>query len=489
MADHESTSNRPDKATTGSTITNNGPWEAVVDAQVTGNRLGQLSVTIPDWKGSQNSGIIVSYASPFYGTTYGTDTQQLPDGPYTAGQSYGMWMVPPDIGSKVLVMFVNGERNRGYWFACIYDSNSHHMVPALARDISGTSKTLVGDGAVSIGNNSNAPVVEYSTKSNTAFATDGITTTPRQPHEYQYSVYLNQGLYADKIRGAISSSSLREAPSNVYGISTPGRKVTKSNQVSSNPQAVIARTGGHQFVMDDGATGDSVNPAGTDQLIRLRTSGGHQILMNDTEHVLYIASDSGNQWMEFGADGMINVYGRVGLNMRTEGVMNLHADGAIVMQSPVIEMNASPTGNPGNTAGVSASDTGIFLSTTGNFSIKSLLTASIGTDGLLDLSGKAVASISSGGLMKMSAVGAVTIDGSILGLNTLLPIANILPVFPAKTGSHQDTTLSNNIWTPVPGVLQSICTVVPAHEPWTNTNDFKTRPSPVTPPQANFLGF
>ena len=72
-------------------------------------RCGRVQVFIPELGGNpddQANWRTVSYASPFYGTTFGTDTAQNPDTPQTSGQSYGMWMVPPDIGCKVLVLFV-----------------------------------------------------------------------------------------------------------------------------------------------------------------------------------------------------------------------------------------------------------------------------------------------------------------------------------------------------------------------------------------------
>ena len=153
-------------------------------------------------------------------------------------------------------------------------------------------------------------------------------------HPYQASILVNQGLDTDPVRGAISSSSLRESPSNVYGISTPGRSVTgNAQQLTSSvqamgdnqAQAVIGRLGGHQFVMDDG----DVN--GTDQLIRLRTTGGHQILMNDTKQVLYIGSASGAHWLEFSDSGMINMYGAAGINLRTQGVLNLQGDQGVII--------------------------------------------------------------------------------------------------------------------------------------------------------------
>ncbi|CAB4129003.1 hypothetical protein UFOVP112_123 [uncultured Caudovirales phage] len=464
-----------------------GPYEAIVKGHVEGTRMGQLIVSIPDFSGASDyetgtdSGqIVVSYASPFYGSTFGTDSGQSPDGPATSGQSYGMWCVPPDIGNRVLVTFAAGDMNRGYWFACIYDSPSHHMVPGLARNIGGAENTnKPGEQVLPYVNSKSVlPVTEYNTNakvSPTAFA--DLTNTPRYPHEVQTMALVKQGLDKDPIRGAISSSSMRESPSNVYGISTPGRKATKTNQIASEPQAVIYRTGGHQFVMDDGAED------GTDQLIRLRTSGGHQILMNDTEGILYIASASGAQWLEFSKNGAINVYGAAGFNLRSSGAINMHSDAGINMNAPSIKLNAG--GSAKNPIG------SVKITSSGSFSVSAIMTASIKADGALTLSamGKAsleaggaltmgalgITSLSSGAALKLAGAGVVNIDGSMLMLNCGGPSKppTPIPALPVIPTSLPDTIFADGVGWQASGTLQSICTVVPSHEPW-------TRKSPTT---------
>jgi hypothetical protein len=450
-----------------------GPYVAVVVGHVKGSRLGQLKVTIPDWTnpGDQipEDGIPVTYASPFYGRTFGTDTQQVPNTPATAGQSYGFWAVPPDIGCKVLVTFARGDLSEGYWFACVYDSPSHHMVPGIARNIGGTNNTAVPNDIVGsrLVGNSVVPVVEYATSDPDAFTGDGLVNTDRFPHEYQMSVLMNQGLDRDKIRGAISSSSMRESPSNVFGMSTPGAKGTKADQVPSNPDAVFFRKGGHQFVMDDG------DKDGNDQLIRLRTSGGHQILMNDKEHVLYIASDSGYQWMEFSKNGSINVYGAGGINMRSEGPINMHSDASVNIQGAAVSIVAS------GGKGLAAVGNAISLKSMGSVGISAVTMASIKSNATLTLSCMGMASLKGLYSVDVGSYGVASVSGSLLKLNTPPGISGIppLPVLPPALGSHQDTSNDGTNWIVEQGALQSCCTVVPAHEPWVDADGNRPKPS------------
>ena len=125
---------------------------------------------------------------------------------------------------------------------------------------------------------------------------------------------MRQGLIKDPIRGTTTSSARRESPSQVFGISTPGRIKLDSRKppigLAGSPVSVD-RMPGHSFVMDDG------DEIGENQLIRLRTASGHQLLMHDTEGIVYIANASGNAWIEMNSEGRIDIYsGPGGMNIK-----------------------------------------------------------------------------------------------------------------------------------------------------------------------------
>jgi hypothetical protein len=486
---------KADSKRTGTSV-DSGPYEAIVQGHVEGSRMGQLLVSIPEltgsepnpYAGSKSNGIVVSYASPFYGTTFGSDQGNNPDGSFTSGQSYGFWCVPPDVGNKVLVMFVAGDLQRGYWFACVYDSPNHHMVPGNGRNIGGASNTKpTGVDAVdgSLSSDSVVPVGEYNISDSTAFASDGLVNTPRYAQPGATMSYVKQGLDKDPVRGAISSSSMREAPSNVYGISTPGRKGTPSDQVSGNADVVFYRAGGHSFVMDDGAAD------GSDQLMRLRTTGGHQILMNDTEDILYIASASGSQWLEFSASGAINVFAGGGFNLRSAGAINMHSDSAITMCAPHIKIDALPNVNsvagPNgvNVAAAAGIIPSISINSVGTLTTSSILATTVKANGLVSVSALGAVSVSAGallslaggagttvsavGILKMGASGVVSIDGSGLALNCASPLSGlpkIVPAIPPIPNMLPDTGLLGQSWASGVSKIMTSCSVAPAHEPW-----------------------
>jgi hypothetical protein len=310
-----------------------GIYEGVVRENKDALYMGRLAVYIPEVGGNiddPKSWVTVRYASPFYGITPYRDNAFNPTPLQTAqeaqaagsispsqfrqvegsslagtvdnlvnngqrqgqgegavgsqGQevitSYGMWAVPPDLGVTVLVMFIGGNLNRGFWFACV-PTVAHGMVPAIGAP----------DGKT--------PMAEFNPIDPQVPVTKDLTSIQRQPYQPLVDSLTAQGLQEDPLRGPITSSSFREAPSNVFGISSKG---------------------GHTFVMDDGSQ------EGTSKLIRLRTSGGNQITMHDDTGMIYLINAQGTGWIELSPSGQIDVFGAAGINMATNGDINMHAD-------------------------------------------------------------------------------------------------------------------------------------------------------------------
>ena len=320
-----------------------GPYIGTVVNNEDPERMGRLEVIIgsntgtdtgfsssPEGYASQS--VTCHYMSPFYGTKtsanlYGNDTDA--NDYKSSRHSYGMWFTPPDIGTKVMVIFVEGDSNQAYWMGCIPEPNLNFMTPGIASSTN-TGIQATGDFDQSkqqmYGTN-NVPAGEINTRIQAQ-----SSTVIKQPIHPFAETLRQQGLIQDTVRGTTSSSARRESPSQVYGISTPGRidpagKAVKVGTKDSVIQKQIDRLTGHSFVMDDG------DSAGDNQLIRLRSASGHQILLNDSAGVVYIANGSGNAWMEFAANGSIDVYSGGSVSVRTRGDMNFHSDANINMFS------------------------------------------------------------------------------------------------------------------------------------------------------------
>ena len=296
----------------------------------------------------QGGTYIVKYLSPFSGATSvrweGNNAFDYND----VQKSYGFWMVPPDIGTMIMVIFVDGDPNQGYWFGCVQDTFQNHMIPGIAASeyvaLSPEQKRKYGTNYL--------PVAEFNKGDQQAKKTN-INTIIRPVHPFADRL-LEQGLLLDTVRGATSSSARREVPSGVFGISTPGPLDPKGPKAkigySGDRRAPVSRLGGSSFVMDDG------DVDGENELIRLRTRTGHQILMHNTKDLIYIANSKGTAWIEMTSNGKIDIYAQDSVSIRTESDFNLLASGNINFEA-------------GGAVNIKSGNAGFKIESTGNLSL------------------------------------------------------------------------------------------------------------------------
>lgn len=312
-----------------------GPYIATVKVTNDPLRMGRLGVNIPALSLTTNPGpeqiIWCHYLSPFYGAKSINAVSEIDPYLYKETQhSYGMWAVPPDIDTDVLVIFAKGEQsnNNAFWIGCIQKPLVNQQVPGNGASVNTSKAAELQESSET------SKLADYGTEflpageKNQRMYADGEVLQSLNNWKYPINDVLadqlkSQGLVQDTARGTTSSSARRESPSRVFGINTPGRIRTDSRELNiglNNAKIKPDRNPGHSFVMDDGAAD------GTNQLTRLRSASGHQLLMNDSEGVVYIANASGKSFIEMDADGTISVYSDGGINMRTEQDFNLHSD-------------------------------------------------------------------------------------------------------------------------------------------------------------------
>ena len=454
---------KANKADAGGAALRNLPLFGIVKNNIDPIRSGRLQVYISDLGGpnpdDSTSWSTVSYMSPFYGftTPSGADTGY---GEYIKNpHSYGVWNSPPDLGTTVICVFINGDPNYGFWIGCVPEPDALQMVPAIG----GTDNIIANAGeAKGLGGAVRLPVTNINTN-NPGIANTGKFLTDAKPvHSYVASILAQQGLIRDPIRGVIGSSAQRESPSRVgWGVSTPGRPIYEggftdetiakaATSGKSTGLKVVARRGGHTLVMDDG------DILGRDQLVRLRSSLGHQILMSDDGQCLHIIHANGQSWIELGKEGTIDMYSTNSVNIRTQGDLNLHADNNI-------NINAAKALN------ISADTIAI--------SSENQTTQKVGTDFSLYASGQYTTKVD--GKMSFASAAdssfysdAVTyFNGSKINLNT--GASSLVPqeVKPLPIVAHTDTLNdATKGWVAAPGKLLSIVSRAPAHAPWASAS-------------------
>ena len=509
-----------------------GPYIGIIKNNADPSRQGRLQVWIPELGGKEASDAnwyTVSYASPFFGSTLGLPGS--PDGNF-GQQTYGFWAVPPDVNNRVLVTFVMGDASKGYWFACIPNIQTQQMVPAVGRPANNKNidiPTSFGKdrGIPSTIEEVYLPASEVNLESSTKDKDPNYLNLNRQVLTHQANIVVQQGLETDPVRGTVTSSSQRETPSQVVGLSSPGRtspdtatdfsraqlnaliKQGKDGLTLNTLQSFPFRKGGHSFVMDDGDIyGDS-------QLVRLRSAGGHQILMNDTANVIYISNSLGTNWVELTPDGSINIYSGNSVNIRSEMDLNFHADGNVNMHAgDTIRMYAGSTIHSQTKTQLTKADdlyninAGVVgIKSGGNMDLQSL-NGSWQTAGLTNFNFErlhvrttketVINSATNAGTGTVSGwntnTGELWVKGSKVYLNTAgkVPITPDSPTPPAinpdlllykQQGVNFDNTTKR--WKKEAGKFESVAPFAPTHEPWSRTSGAqKQADGTVLPPKT-----
>jgi hypothetical protein len=312
-----------------------GPYIGTVKFTNDPTRQGRLGVNIPELTQTNNPTpddcIWCNYLSPFYGAKSIEATSKSDPNDYRSTQhSYGFWAIPPDIDTEVLVIFAKGEANRrnAFWIGCVQQPLTNQQVPGYgsskenitsqqdAQELNKSGETNYGTDFLPVGEK-NRRMIENAQSSqfanNMKYPVNNILADQ----------LLKQGVIQDDVRGTTSSSAKRESPSNVFGMSTPGRIRSDSRTMNIGVGGAPIkpdRNPGHTFVMDDGAED------GSNRLTRLRTASGHQLLMHDTAGVVYLANGSGKAFLEMDQDGTISVYSDAAINLRSSSDFNIHSD-------------------------------------------------------------------------------------------------------------------------------------------------------------------
>lgn len=400
----------------------------------------------------------VRYASPFLGHTTGTDVNSGKNTFTNTRQSYGMFMIPPDIGNKVLCCFPNGKNSEGFWFACISDYLGKSMIPAnSAEPLENIDADSIPEDLKSrVKSTGHYPTGEYNDSKNTAFTT-GWFKNKKPINPFLAEQYINQGLDRDTNRGPLTSTPNRDVVSGVFGVSTPGRPTpdpANDQQLRAKIEQgdfqiedfnVKNRQGGHSFVMDDG------DLFGKNKVTRWRSAAGHQIVMHDEDdqEFIYISNARGDSWVELSPAGEVLIYSALGINMRSHGPIQIHTDNTLNINADYIKMYGK---------------NGVQIESTASVKIRG--------DDSINLYGKEYITTNTSSLIMNSTKGVISATGALnilgkpvninSGGNATAPIVDKIP-----QNNHSETEYVNDTWESQPNKVRSINSHIPTHEPYT----------------------
>lgn len=412
-------------------------------------RMGRLSVWIPELGGKADdpgSWVIASYMSPFAGAT---DINSIPNykGNTQIGQqSYGLWLVPPDLNNEVCVFFAAGDVSRAYWMGCTYQQNMNHMVPGVAVNVTTEPQPPVHV----------SPVTEYN-KANVP----GNVDSPARPPFHPLTDGLNtEGLTTDEERGSPSTSARREAPSQVFGLLTPR---------------------GNTIHIDEQHSGDNATGASENEFIRLRTRSGTQVMIDETTGFVYINSKLGNAWLEV-SDAGVDIYSSNSVSIRAQQDFNIRADRNIILDAGANiylnaaqkvcvaasqDMNLGAGHNLAVTVGASGS-----LHVTNDLNVKA--------DGNLHFESGTDTTLKAGGKQTRDGTGIFDNSGDSPSVS-----ASDAQVPQSKPINDTTQTFSNGgsgstVWKSGGGSVKTIVSRMPTHEPWSGHPNSKVPPPPLS---------
>ena len=495
----------------------NGPYLARIVSHLDPSLMGSLEVTLLREQGNtigdDNQSYVVRCAMPFFGYTafefmgQNDGSKKTIDGYNDTQKSYGMWFVPPDIGVNVLVFFVNGDPSQGFWMGCVPGKFTNNMVPGIAGS---TEVDMDSDDKKKYGTKQPLPVAEINKKLNTKTQTIDPDKIKKPVHPIA-DRFLEQGLLEDDTRGVVTSSARREAPSAVYGISTPGpldkrpgakRSLLGKQEDLTRAPVPVSRLGGTQFIMDDGderfvratsassgpvryidtangvdaATGEKTNDKGDPTIpygecLRLRTRTGHQILLHNSEDLIYIGNARGTTWIELTSNGKIDIFAQDSISIHTETDLNLFANRDINFEAGR-NFNLKTGGRFKSDVG---SDFEIAVGSNGKITVASNWdlriggTSKIASAGDMNIVTSADAKYTSSGNTNIAAVGEIIESGAEIHMNgKLAEIGEVAAQVVPLTTHDNIVTSSAAGWDKkyISGTIKSIMKRIPMHEPW-----------------------
>jgi hypothetical protein len=161
-------------------------------------------------------------------------------------------------------------------------------------------------------------------------------------------------------------------------------------------------------------------------LIRIRTRTGHQILLHNSEDLIYIGNAKGTTWIELTSNGKIDIFAEDSISIHTKNDLNIRADNDINLEA----------------------GRNVNLKANGKTHLESKLDLEILSSGATTLS-------------STKAIGILSLDNLIINAKMIhmnSPGQIVIPPVPLKT--HMNLTEKEGT------TIESILLRVPTHEPW-----------------------
>lgn len=263
-----------------------------------------------------------AYIMPFGGVIDNSSYVRGADAKTTSGPvHYGFWAIP-EVGSYVLVGCVDGDFRRRFWLGSFV---AHQQANSI---ITGKYKWDGSDADGPLSSDGNPLEPQYT---NIGKAFDNDRSSPEwksrgadyqaaanrrdegsQPNSDRGSAYLDS-IYED----VLSAEKLEEAKP---ALGENGYDWSNFENVAGQRSSKVfgfSTPGGHSIHCDDKTYNSR---------IRIRSSAGHTILLDDTNERIYIMTAEGNSYVELDKNGNVDLYAKRRLSVHAEKDINFSTD-------------------------------------------------------------------------------------------------------------------------------------------------------------------
>lgn len=262
-------------------------------------------------------------ASPFAGTISNPNfVRGAGKGPETTDGpvSYGLWAIPEQ-GAIVLVARIDGDERRRVWLGCLHSHQETHTL------LNGRYDWEPGGNVKGPLSSTKGEIEPYSTNAKKAFddKTDSAEWKTRQADFQAAAVPKSEGApvperedYLDVENSDMQDAEQDDWVKSILG--AHGYDWSANKGLGSFLQSKVygfSTPGFHAFSMDDRAFSNRM---------RMRSATGHQIILDDTNERIYIASNEGNNYIELDSNGNIDVYSKRRVSIHAEEDINFSTD-------------------------------------------------------------------------------------------------------------------------------------------------------------------
>lgn len=360
------------------------------------------------------------YMSPFGGhVQVGTRGPGVQDS--EGSVAYGMWAVPK-VGSQVAVLCVDGNPMTRMYFGCVYDQFTPHTLPHgrfMYDDHPELEKSGTDPKPYGPYTSAEKFIQPLAQNLKRAFGNVGEPNFEFRSRGADYSV---SRVDVSQLTQTYSKAQDDKDVKHEDWTSTQGYQASRtdpnapSTYTDRNYDSMVysfTSPGFHSLSMDDRQENCRV---------RLRTTSGHQIILDDTNERIYIATATGNNWIELDQDGNIDIFTANKLNVHAAKEINMTSDESIRLYGKK----------------------GVHIKSDEEMRVDVASDIHVKTGANLRVNAGSTLNLQSGGNMNMSAGGVIAGDGSAVHWNS---------------GRSSPAGEQLALWT----------NRVPNHEPWART--------------------